>query len=142
MPTRMLATILLQYHQKQMLVTSNASFTGFGRLPLIHIQMKFARNRAETASAAASMTCCASRITRGGKPNSARCEIEASRQRGERSHFCIVDATEPVRLHHPVPNAPNKDDQHNAFQVPPKNRRANGHQEDRSKSETPLETLE
>src|SRR5438477_584212 len=65
-PTRTLATMLLQYHQKEMLVTRSTSFTGLGRFPCIHIQMKFTRNTPETAKANASNPCCAARRRAGG----------------------------------------------------------------------------
>src|SRR2546430_13205955 len=57
MPTRTLATMLLQYHQKEMLVTRSTSFTGLGRFPCIHIQTKFTRNTPETASANPNKPC-------------------------------------------------------------------------------------
>ena len=46
-------------------------------------------------------------------------EIEPTRERSERAHFRIVDATEPVGLHHPVPDAPEENDQNDPFQLPP-----------------------
>src|SRR5439155_2596227 len=57
MPTRMFATPLLQYHQKAMVVTSSAAFTGFGRLPKLDIRPKCRTKRIETPIAPQSMTC-------------------------------------------------------------------------------------
>src|SRR6476646_3499618 len=134
MPTRTLATMLLQYHQNEILVTSSTSFTGLGRLPLLHIQRKFARNSAETRSASASKPCCPARRTAGGikrfqcvghplrrkknsccKPNPAQGEIEATRYLGKGSDFRIINPAEPVCLHHPVPDAPDKCHEHNSL---------------------------
>ena len=66
MPARMLATPLLQYHQKPMLVTTSASFTGLGRFPCAHIRAKLIKNRIATAMAVNSIICCAAR-NRPGK---------------------------------------------------------------------------
>ena len=66
MPTRMFETRLLQYHQNAMLVTSNTSFTGFGRLPAIHVRTKCAANRSETKTAAPKIRFCPSCTTEGG----------------------------------------------------------------------------
>src|SRR5437879_12622104 len=65
-PRTPLSTTLLQYHQKEMLVTRSTSFTGLGRLPCSHIQTKFTRNTPAMAIASASNPCCPARSRAGG----------------------------------------------------------------------------
>src|SRR5437660_10336964 len=62
----MLVTALLQYHQKAILVTSSASLTGLGRFPSAHIREELNRNKTETATAPASITCWALCRSQGG----------------------------------------------------------------------------
>src|SRR6266849_700309 len=66
MPARTLVTPLLQYHQKAMVVASNASFTGLGRFPSVHIREKLNRNKTLTAMAIAKTICCALCRSHGG----------------------------------------------------------------------------
>ena len=126
-------------------VTSNASFTGFGRFPFAHIQAKFARNKMDTAIAANDHLRCTSCKTQGAnrvrrsrskcverighscrrkqhsrrKPDSAGCEIEPAGERGEGSRFRVVNATKTIGLHHAVPDAPEENDKDHALHVPP-----------------------
>src|SRR5262249_34830575 len=75
------------------------------------------------------------------KPNCAYGEIEATRYLGKRSDFCIVDPAEAVRLHHPVPHAPDKRHKHDSFQIPHGKSSADNDQKDRRTNETPSEAL-
>src|SRR5262249_16283533 len=68
-------------------------------------------------------------------------EIETARYLSERSDLRIVNAAEPVRLHHSVPHAPDKRNEHNSLQVPHGKSRADDDQENRRTNETPSETL-
>src|SRR5882762_431850 len=127
-----------------MLVTRSTSFTGLGRFPSLHIQIKFAKNTAETRSAScqqsllpASEKCrrnewaargiiCFQRVCHplrrkkhsSCEPYSTQGKIEPTRYLGKRSDFRIVNAAEPVRLHHAMPDAPDKSNQHDSFEVP------------------------
>src|SRR5436305_13954072 len=59
MPARTLATPLLQYHQKAMVVAKSASFIGLGRFPSAHIREKWNMNKTVTVIAMAKTTSCA-----------------------------------------------------------------------------------
>jgi hypothetical protein len=80
--------------------------------------------------------------TAGGKPDHAHREIEPARKRIERSRFGVVDAAKPVGLHQAVPNAPEKNYQENAFEVPPEKSDAHCQQKQRRQNEAPLEAFE
>src|SRR5262249_9717828 len=76
-----------------------------------------------------------------GKPNPAHGEVEATRHLGKGSDFRIVNSAEPIRLHHSVPDAPDKRHEHNSLQVPQRKSRAYDDQKNRRTNETPSETL-
>src|ERR1700747_404364 len=57
---------------------------------------------------------------RSAEPNYAHREIQPARECIERSRFGVVDSAKSVGLHHPVPYAPEENDQQNPLQVPPK----------------------
>src|SRR4030095_6423272 len=79
---------------------------------------------------------------RGGKPDAAQCEIEAACQLGERTDLRVVNTAETAGLHHCGPNAPEKRDEHDSFEVPNGKGRADDNQKNRRKNEAPLEALE
>src|SRR6266576_355118 len=124
MPTRTLATMLLQYHQKETLVTRSTRSTG-GIISFECIGHSLRRKQHG-----------------GGKPNTAQGEIEAARQLSKRADFSVVNTAEAVGLHHAVPNAPNKRNEHDSFEVPNGKGRADDNQENRRKDEAPFEALE
>src|SRR5215467_3164104 len=62
----MFETRLLQYHQNAMLVTSRASFTGFGLCPATQVRIKCAANKAVTKIADPRMTFWPSCTSDGG----------------------------------------------------------------------------
>src|SRR5204862_6943842 len=72
----------------------------------------------------------------------AHCEIEPARERIEGSRFRIIDATKPVGLHQPVPNAPEENDQQNSLQIPPKECGTDGEKKQRRENKAPFEPLE
>src|SRR5262249_940039 len=79
---------------------------------------------------------------RRGEPDYAHREIKSSRECVERPGFRIVDAAETIGLHQPVPDAPEKDDKQNSFQVPPKESCANRKQKQRRENKAPFKAIE
>ena len=168
MPARMFATTLLQYHQNAMLVIRNATFTGFGRWPMIHIRGSERETGSKRRSAPNRISLLAAvhysrrnkwptthvvgvervghsvrrKHHRRGEPDYAHCEIEPARERVERTHFRVVDAAEPVGLHQSMPDAPEENDQQDSFQVPPEKGRADCEKKKRRENKTPFETFE
>src|SRR5205085_3234596 len=53
------------------------------------------------------------------EPDRAGAEIEPASERGEGTHLRVVDSAEAVGLHHPVPDAPEENNQDDALQIPP-----------------------
>ena len=53
------------------------------------------------------------------KPDCAKPEVEPTIEASERAGFRIVNATKTVGLHHPMPDAPEKNNQDDSFEVPP-----------------------
>src|SRR5439155_25467429 len=66
-----------------------------------------------------------------GEPDSTGGKIKSARKRSERPHFRVVNAAEPVGLHHAMPNSPKENDEYDPFEVPPVKAHAGGEQEDR-----------
>ena len=56
---------------------------------------------------------------RCGKPGGTRRKVEPARQRSEGTRLRVVDAAKTVGLHHPVPDAPEEDNQNDSLEVPP-----------------------
>ena len=55
----------------------------------------------------------------GSEPGGTGREVEATRQRGEGARLRVVDPTEAVSLHHPMPDTPEENDENDSFQIPP-----------------------
>ncbi len=53
------------------------------------------------------------------KPGGTSREVEATRQRGEGARLRVVDSTEAISLHHPMPDTPEENDENDSFQIPP-----------------------
>src|SRR5262249_55661420 len=76
------------------------------------------------------------------KPNSAQGEIETARYLGKRSDFRIINAAESVRLHHSMPNTPDKHRENDAIEVPPRESNTRYEQKQRRENKAPLEAFE
>ena len=76
------------------------------------------------------------------KPGGAGREVEATRQRGEGARLRVVDSTEAVGLHHPMPDAPEENDENDPFQVPPGKKRRKQRLKNRRKNEAPAKPFE
>jgi len=82
------------------------------------------------------------RVRHLASKEAARRGREAARQLSKRADFSVVNTAEAVGLHHAVPNAPNKRNEHDSFEVPNGKGRADDNQENRRKDEAPFEALE
>jgi len=81
-------------------------------------------------------------LNRSSKPDQAHREIEPPGEHIKCSRFRVVDAAKAVGLHQSVPNAPEENNQQDAFEVPPKECDTRYQQKQRREDEAPFEAVE